>query len=142
MRGDVATFDIHDDKRQSHRRESAAASRRATCACSKSQAWKQLDVPSEYLIERALAKDMVDVSSGEILCPANSVITDEVVEGIREAGIKEIETIYTNDLDCGPYIADTLAYRSHQQQARSVGGNLSHDASGRTADEGSGGEPV
>ena len=35
-------------------------------------------------------------------------MTDELLDQLVEAGVKKIETIYTNDLDCGPYISDTL----------------------------------
>ena len=103
----MATFDIHDGEGKLI----VEVGRRITARhvrLLEDSGIKQLDVPSEYLIDRALAKELVDESSGEILFPANTVITDEVVEKIRESGIKEIQTIYTNDLDCGPYIADTL----------------------------------
>jgi DNA-directed RNA polymerase subunit beta len=43
-----------------------------------------------------------------VLVPCNTVITDEVLDKLLEAGVSDIATIYTNDLDCGPYIADTL----------------------------------
>ena len=36
------------------------------------------------------------------------IITDEVLAKLLEAGVTTIETIYTNELDCGPYISDTL----------------------------------
>jgi DNA-directed RNA polymerase subunit beta len=106
MRGDVATFDILDDKGavvvETGRRVTARHVRLL-----ENSGLKQLDVPPEYLIERVLAKDLVD-KEGEIILPANSIITEEGLELIREHGIKELHTIYTNDLDCGPYIADTL----------------------------------
>ncbi|MDG1305251.1 MAG: DNA-directed RNA polymerase subunit beta, partial [Pseudomonadales bacterium] len=34
--------------------------------------------------------------------------TEEVLEKIREFGLESFDTIYTNDLDCGPFISDTL----------------------------------
>ena len=43
-----------------------------------------------------------------VLLPCNSIITEEVLDTLLEAKVKNIETIYTNDLDCGPYISDTL----------------------------------
>ncbi len=107
MRGDVATFDIKDGKGQiivdTGRRITARHVRLL-----ENSGLKRLDVPREYLLERVVATDIVDGSSGEIVCAANSVITDEVLDAILEAGVKTIETIYTNDLDCGPYISDTL----------------------------------
>ena len=69
---------------------------------------KALMVPYEYMIGQALAKDIVDHATGEILFPANTEITQETLTTMLHAGISTFETIYTNDLDCGSYIADTL----------------------------------
>ncbi len=106
MRGDVATFDILDEKGavvvETGRRVTARHVRQL-----ENSGLKTLDVPSEYLLDLVLAKDLVD-AEGEIILPANSIITEEGLELIREHEIKELHTIYTNDLDCGPYIADTL----------------------------------
>ncbi|MGI9289528.1 MAG: DNA-directed RNA polymerase subunit beta, partial [Pseudomonadales bacterium] len=44
----------------------------------------------------------------EVLVECNAEITPEVLEKLAEAGVQEIETLYTNDLDCGPFISDTL----------------------------------
>jgi DNA-directed RNA polymerase subunit beta len=107
MRGDVATFDILDKKGN----VIVELGRRVTARhvrLLQESAIKRLDVPREYLIERVIAKDIVDQSSGEILVPCNTVITEEVLDKLLKAGVSEIATIYTNDLDCGPYMADTL----------------------------------
>jgi DNA-directed RNA polymerase subunit beta len=69
---------------------------------------KQLVVPELFLMGRSLAEDIVDAETGEILFAANDVITEELMEKLHEADIKEIKTIYTNDLDCGPFISETL----------------------------------
>ena len=107
MRGDVATFDISDDKGnlivEVGRRITARHVRQL-----EESGMKKLSVPREYLLERVTAKDIVDESTGEVALECNSVITEEVLEQIFELNIKNIETIYTNDLDCGPFIADTL----------------------------------
>ena len=69
---------------------------------------KQLAVPVEYLHSKVLAKDIIDPSSGELLVECNSEITEEVLEKLAEAKIKSFETLYTNDLDCGSFMSDTL----------------------------------
>jgi DNA-directed RNA polymerase subunit beta len=107
MRGDVATFDILDKKGN----VIVELGRRVTARhvrLLQESGIKRLDVPREYLIERVIAKDVVDESSGEILVPCNTVITEEILEKLLKAGVTDIATIYTNDLDCGPYMADTL----------------------------------
>ncbi len=69
---------------------------------------KQLTVPGSFLVGRALAEDLVDQTTGELLAQANDVITQEIVDKLFEAGIGSLKTIYTNDLDRGPYISETL----------------------------------
>ncbi|MGE4648439.1 MAG: DNA-directed RNA polymerase subunit beta, partial [Arenicellales bacterium] len=67
-----------------------------------------LDVPDSYVIGRVLATELVDTETGEVLAAANDEVTEELLVKLREAGVSSFETIYTNDLDRGPYIADTL----------------------------------
>ena len=68
-----------------------------------------VEVPAEYLIGKVVAQDIIDKETGEIMVPANSEITEELVEKIQEIEDEiEFETLYINDLDRGPYIADTL----------------------------------
>jgi DNA-directed RNA polymerase subunit beta len=67
-----------------------------------------LTVPASYLIGKVIAKDMIDTDTGELIISANDEITDEVLETINRFDITTIETIYSNDLDHGPYISDTL----------------------------------
>ena len=68
----------------------------------------KLEVPREYLVGKVIAKDMVDTSTGELLAAANTEISEDLLVALSEAGIKELETIYINDLDHGPYISDTM----------------------------------
>jgi DNA-directed RNA polymerase subunit beta len=77
-------------------------------------------VPAEYLHGRALAKDIVNPETGELLLDCNAEITDEVLEQLRAAGLKSVETIYTNDLDCGPFISQTLRADSSRTQLESL----------------------
>jgi DNA-directed RNA polymerase subunit beta len=69
---------------------------------------KYLTVPRQFLLGRSFAHDVIDTDSGEILAQANDVITEEVITHLLEAGIKEVRAIYTNDLDCGPFVSETL----------------------------------
>jgi DNA-directed RNA polymerase subunit beta len=67
-----------------------------------------LAVPESYLIGRSLAEDMVDQPTGEVLAQANEVITRELLDKLIKADVAAVRTLYTNDLDRGPYISDTL----------------------------------
>ena len=68
----------------------------------------KLDVPAEFVVGDALAKDIVDKETGEIKFPCNAEMTEDMLAELVKMGVKEFETIYTNDLDCGPFISDTL----------------------------------
>ena len=69
---------------------------------------KLLPVPREYLYGKILAHDVVNTDTGEIIAKANEVLTAASLQKLVEADITEINTLYTNDLDRGPYISDTL----------------------------------
>jgi DNA-directed RNA polymerase subunit beta len=69
---------------------------------------KLLPVPREYLHGKILAHDVVNTDTGEIIAKANEVLTAASVQKLVEAAITEVNTLYTNDLDRGPYISDTL----------------------------------
>ncbi|MGH8801404.1 MAG: DNA-directed RNA polymerase subunit beta, partial [Casimicrobiaceae bacterium] len=68
----------------------------------------RIAVPSDYVVGRALAQNVVDTATGEVLAKANDEITDELLAKLTAAGIDGIRTIYTNDLDMGPFISQTL----------------------------------
>src|SRR5690606_13381608 len=67
-----------------------------------------ISVPEDFLIGRALAKNVIDPDTGEVLAVANEELTETVLAKLRAANVREIETLYTNDLDQGPYISQTL----------------------------------
>jgi DNA-directed RNA polymerase subunit beta len=68
----------------------------------------KLNVPEDYLLGKILAHNVVDQGSGEILARANEEITEDTLKKLLDAGVEKIQTIYVNDLDRGPFIAQTL----------------------------------
>jgi DNA-directed RNA polymerase subunit beta len=107
LRGEVARFDINDksgksliakDKRinAKHVRDIEAAG------------IKHISVPEDYLLGRVLAKNIVDTNTGEVIATANDELTEELLERLREAEVSTIQTLYTNDLDQGSFISQTL----------------------------------
>jgi len=68
----------------------------------------RISVPQEFLLGRVLAQNVIDTDSGEIVANANDEITEELLKKLVDADIGKIQTIYTNDLDQGPYISQTL----------------------------------
>ena len=107
LRGEAAAFDIKDKKGELLVEQGRRITARHINQMEEAKITK-LQVPSEYMLGRALAKDTIDAETGEVLIECNAEITPEVLEKLAEAGVKEVQTLYTNDLDCGPFISDTL----------------------------------
>jgi DNA-directed RNA polymerase subunit beta len=107
LRGEIAVFDIVDKKGAVVVAKGRRITARHIKQLEKSKV-TSLAVTSEYLVGRALAKDIADTKTGELLLECNTELTEENLVTLNEAGIKEIETLYTNDLDCGSFISDTL----------------------------------
>ncbi|WP_110603292.1 DNA-directed RNA polymerase subunit beta [Salinicola lusitanus] len=107
LRGETATFDIkgtdgnvivEEGRRitQKHIRQLESAG------------IERLQVPMDYLFGKTLAKDQVDANTGELICECNTELTPELVEKLGQGGVTKLETLYTNDLDAGSFISDTL----------------------------------
>ncbi len=107
LRGEIARFDITDktgkvivakDKRinAKHIRDMEAAG------------MTRIAVTEDYLLGRVLALNVVDPETGEIVANANDELTEDTLKKLRLANVKDIRTIYTNDLDQGPFISNTL----------------------------------
>src|SRR5918996_933964 len=107
LRGEVARFDINDkagktivakDKRITvkHIRDMEAAG------------IKRIAAPDEFILGRTLAHNVISADTGEIIANANDEITETLLARLREAKIGKVQTLFTNDLDQGPYISQTL----------------------------------
>jgi DNA-directed RNA polymerase subunit beta len=107
LKGETATFDITVKGKvlvQQGRRVTALHVKAL-----KKSAVKQLAVPEDYVLGKILADNLVDSETGEVFASANDEITEELLVLIREKGIKQISTIFTNEIDRGAYISNSLA---------------------------------
>ncbi len=107
LRGEIASVDIKDKKGKVIVEEGRRITARHINKI-ESAGIKELEVPAEYIIGRSIAKNIIDTDSGEILFECNTEITDEVVEKLREANVEEFQTLFTNELDRGAFVSDTL----------------------------------
>src|SRR5438132_14202187 len=107
LRGEVARFDITDkagkvvvakDKRITvkHIRDMESAG------------IKGITAPDDFILGRTLAHNVVASDTGEIIANANEEITEALLAKLREAKVGKIQTLFTNDLDQGPYVSQTL----------------------------------
>ena len=107
LRGDVLNFDIVDKKGE----VIVEAGRRITARHIRQMEklnLTELAVSPEFVVDQALARDIVNPETGEILFECNSPVSHEMLEELLKADITTFETIYTNDLDCGPFVSETL----------------------------------
>ncbi|PTQ90117.1 DNA-directed RNA polymerase subunit beta [Agitococcus lubricus] len=69
---------------------------------------KELDIPADYLHGKVIAKTLLNPATNELVCECNTIITAEVLTRLMKAGITQFDILYTNDIDRGAFISDTL----------------------------------
>jgi len=107
LRGEIATFDIKDAKGKVLVEKGRRITARHINQLEKAGI-NSLEVPFEYLIGRTIAKPVVHPATGEIIAECNTEITAELAGKLAKAQVSRLETLYTNEIDCGPFISDTL----------------------------------
>jgi len=106
LRGETVTFDIKTGDEvivEAGRRVTARHIRQLEQA-----GVNKLEVPRDYIYGEVLAHNVIDKETGELIAEANMEITEEMLDLLVEKGVKKLNTIFTNDLDHGPFISDTL----------------------------------
>lgn len=119
LRGETALFDIKSAKGE----VIVEAGRRVTAKHIRQMeelGLSKIAVSSDYLIGKTLANDIIDKESGEIIAQANTEITAEILNLLQTSGIKTFNTLYTNDLDHGPYFSDTLRLDPSKSQLEAL----------------------
>jgi DNA-directed RNA polymerase subunit beta len=105
LRGEMSQFDITDKDGkiivEQGKRINARHVRQMEAA-----GLTKLAVPDEYLYERIIAED-ITLKSGDVI-EANTVVSHEVLVKLAEGGIKQFNILFTNDIDRGSFIADSL----------------------------------
>ncbi len=69
---------------------------------------ERLTIPTEEVLGRIVATNVIDKETGEVLLKANEEITEESLKKLIEGGVDHIRTLYINELDEGPWISMTL----------------------------------
>ncbi len=106
MRGEMTVFDVKYDGEviiEEGRRVTAKHIR----TMSKAKI-AEIEVPKEYLYGKILSHNIVDESTGELVASVNDELTEELVQALLDAGVSDIEVLYVNDLDRGPYISNSM----------------------------------
>jgi DNA-directed RNA polymerase subunit beta len=106
MRGEISAFDIKNNGQvlvEEGRRITSKHIREM-----KKVELSQVEVPRSYLLGKILGHNIIDQSTGEIIVNVNDELTDVLIERCIESGIAEINTLFVNDLDNGPYISNAM----------------------------------
>lgn len=119
LRGEIATFDIKDDSGKVIVEQGRRITARHINQLDKSGI-KELEMPMDYVLGRTVAKAIVHPATGEIIAECNTELTVDVMAKIVKAQVVRFETLYTNDIDCGPFISDTLKIDSTTNQLEAL----------------------
>jgi len=106
LRGEVARFDINDKSGKTI----VAKDKRITVKHIRDMETagiKRITAPDEFILGRTLAHNVIS-GDGEIIANANDEITETLLAKLRESKVSKVQTLFTNDLDQGPYISQTL----------------------------------
>ncbi|MGJ7096972.1 DNA-directed RNA polymerase subunit beta [Vibrio hannami] len=106
LRGETATFDIVAEGKtyvETGRRVTARHIRQL-----EKDGVEFIEVPVEYIVGKVASKDYINEETGEIIVGANQEISLEALANLSQAGHKNLQVLFTNDLDHGPFMSDTL----------------------------------
>ncbi|MCV2528227.1 MAG: DNA-directed RNA polymerase subunit beta [Candidatus Lightella neohaematopini] len=67
----------------------------------------EIEIPIDYVIGKILAKDYFD-DNNKLIAQANTKITLDILKILNKSKYFQIETIFTNDLDHGSFISETM----------------------------------
>lgn len=106
LRGETATFDIIANGSvvvEKGRRITARHIRQL-----EKDAITQIEVPVEYVVGKVSAKDYLNPQTSELVVTANQELSLEAIANLSQAGFKHFEVLFTNELDHGAYMSETL----------------------------------
>lgn len=107
LRGEVAKFDVADKKGN----VVVAKDKRITVKHIREiekAGIDKIEVPLDFILGRAIVKNIIDKETGEVVANANDEVTEELLEKLAEAKVTSIDTLFSDDLDHGDFISQTL----------------------------------
>ena len=108
FRGEIAKFDIKDKKGKIIITKNKRITVKHIREIEKSGI-KTIKVDSQFLIGKKIANAIIDKDTGEVIADINAEITEELIEKLLEFKVNEFNTLYSNDLDHGDFLSQTLA---------------------------------
>ncbi|MDH1899901.1 DNA-directed RNA polymerase subunit beta [Aeromonas sp. INTO2] len=118
LRGETATFDIIANGAvvvETGRRVTARHIRQL-----EKDGITQIEVPVEYVVGKVAAKNYAHPQTGEMVVAANQALSLEAVANLSQAGFKHFEVLFTNELDHGAYMSETLRIDSSSSRLEAL----------------------
>ena len=118
LRGETATFDIIANGAvvvETGRRVTARHIRQL-----EKDGITQIEVPVEYVVGKVAAKNYAHPQTGEMVVTANQALSLEAVANLSQAGFKHFEVLFTNELDHGAYMSETLRIDSSSSRLEAL----------------------
>lgn len=119
LRGELAAVTIRDKKGEmiveANRRISARHIRLIEKA-----GISELELPDEYLYGKVISKPVFNEETGEVIAQANEIIAADLLKKLRAQNVSSLRTLYINEIECGPYISDTLRLDNTNNQLEAL----------------------
>ncbi|MCV5466364.1 hypothetical protein OFM95_27760, partial [Escherichia coli] len=74
----------------------------------------------EYVVGKVAAKDYAHPQTGEMVVTANQALSLEAIANLSQAGFKHFEVLFTNELDHGAYMSETLRVDSSSNRLEAL----------------------
>ncbi|PPK71881.1 DNA-directed RNA polymerase subunit beta [Methylobacter tundripaludum] len=107
MRGEIAAFDIKSKKGEVLVEEGRRITAKHIREMIKS-GLTEVEVPKDYLAGKILGHNLIDRSTGELVANVNDELTVAIIDRCIESGITDLNTLFVNDLDKGPYMSNAM----------------------------------
>jgi DNA-directed RNA polymerase subunit beta len=120
LRGEIASFNIIDPKTGEIIVEEGRRITAKHINILEKNKITELVIPKEYFVGKVLSKSLVNKETGECIALANDEISSDILDKLIDSGIHTFDIIYTNDLDHGSYISDTIRIDSTTSQLEAL----------------------
>ena len=78
-------------------------------------------VSDNYLFGKFLAEELINPKTGEVIADAGAEINEELLGTINEAKVKELNLLYIDNVNVGPYIRNTLEIDRNTNREEALG---------------------
>lgn len=81
---------------------------------------QEILLTDEQLIGKNIARDFIDEKTGEIFLEAGDEITKDTFEIFKNISLKEVPTLFIDNVHCGPYLLHTLQADKNQNREEAL----------------------